>query len=230
MSALLRIMAILAAVTALPVMAEFGGKVTEYGYYKVDSELERSRNIASTSGYVKEGGDVELVEQTQRIPLEKNRLFGFKFRITGFEGKDAVQLKLVVTHPEITRPNGSRSTGYSYPILLEVKDGVIENHSGYSLDHDYELVEGEWTFEYWYYKQKLVSQTFTTYKSTADSSAVDSSAVDNGTTDNSAEPSPDSSANSAAPDNNVESSPAGDTAEPAVDQKVPVVESAGKSG
>jgi len=71
----------------------------------------------------------------------------------------------VVTHPEITRPNGSRSTGYTYPILLEVKDGVIENQSGYSLDHDYELVEGEWTFEYWYYKQRLVSQTFVTYKS-----------------------------------------------------------------
>lgn len=161
----LRLLAFILFILVLPAMAELGGAVTEYGYYNVASQPERYRNIATTSGYVKEGGDVELVEQTQRIPLKQGRLFGFKFRISGFDDKDAVQLKLVVTHPEITRPNGSKSTGYTYPILLEVKDGVIENQSGYSLDHDYELVEGEWTFEYWYYKQKLVSQTFTTYKS-----------------------------------------------------------------
>lgn len=163
MSTLLRLLVFVLVVVAVPAMAELSGTVTEYGYYKVASEPERYRNIASTSGYVKEGGEVELVEQTQRIPLEKSRLFGFKFRISGFDDKESVQLKLVVTHPEITRPNGSKSTGYTYPILLEVKDGVIENQSGYSLDHEYELVEGEWTFEYWYYKQKLVSQTFVTY-------------------------------------------------------------------
>ncbi|WP_455207799.1 DUF3859 domain-containing protein [Kaarinaea lacus] len=170
MSKFFRILIVLSAVVALPVMAETTGAVTEYGYYQVASEPERYRNIASTSGYVKEGGEVTLVEQTQRIPLEKNRLFGFKFRISGFEGKKSVQLKLVVTHPEITRPNGSMATGYSYPILLEVKDGVIENQTGYSLDHEYELVEGDWTFEFWYYNQKLVSQTFTTYKNDEPSS------------------------------------------------------------
>ncbi len=226
---ILRLLGILAAVTVLPVMAELSSTITEYGYYKVDSEPERYRNIASTSGYVKEGGEVELVEQTQRIPLEKNRLFGFKFRISGFDDKDAVQLKLVVTHPEITRPNGSKSTGYSYPILLEVKDGVIENQSGYSLDHEYELVEGDWTFEYWYYKQKLVSQTFTTYKSTTYKSD-EPATVDN------AEANPEDTADSN-PGNTADSDPGdtadsnpGDSAEPAIDQQIPVVESAEKRG
>lgn len=228
---ILRLLGILAAMTALPVMAEFSGTVTEYGYYKLDSEPERYRNIASTSGYVKEGGEVELVEQTQRIPLEKNRLFGFKFRISGFDGKDAVQLKLVVTHPEITRPNGSKSTGYSYPILLEVKDGVIVNQSGYSLDHDYELVEGDWTFEYWYYKQKLVSQTFTTYKSD-EPAPVDNVDQNPGDTTESnsgdaVESNPSDTAESK-PGDTTESNP-GDTAEPAVDQQTPVVGSAEKS-
>ncbi|MGD8566977.1 MAG: DUF3859 domain-containing protein [Gammaproteobacteria bacterium] len=137
-------------------------EVTEYGYYKKKGDFKRYRNIATTTGYVKEGSDVELVKQTHRVPLAMNRLFGFKFRVTGFDDKEAVQLKLVVTHPKIKRANGSTSTGYSYPVLVDVKDGVIENRSGYSIDHDYEMVEGTWTFELWYYKQKLVSQTFET--------------------------------------------------------------------
>jgi hypothetical protein len=138
------------------------GEIVEYGYYEKKGEFERHQNIATTSGYVQEGKNVELVEQTDRIPLARNRLFGFKFRITGFDDKNAVQLKLVVTHPEITRDNGSKSSGYSYPVLLDVNNGVIENRSGYSIDHDYEMVEGEWAFELWYYNQKLVSQTFHT--------------------------------------------------------------------
>ena len=143
--------------------AEYKGEVTEFGYYHKISDQQRIRNIAATSGYVKQGGEVELQEQTQDIPLQLNRLFGFKFRISGFEDKSGVQLKLVVTHPEIKRPNGSVSSGYSYPVLLEVKNGMIENYSGYSIDHEYEMVEGEWTFEYWYNQQKLLSHSFKTF-------------------------------------------------------------------
>lgn len=141
------------------------GEVTEYGYYRKISELERQRNIATTTGYVRVGGEVELVESTVEIPLQLNRLFGFKFKIDGFGDKEAVQLKLVVEHPEIKRPNGSTSTGYSYPVLLPVEDGSVINQSGYSIDHEYEMVEGDWKFEYWYNEQKLISQTFRTVKS-----------------------------------------------------------------
>jgi hypothetical protein len=147
----------------LPAAAEVSGAVTEYGYYNMTAEPKRYRNISATSGYVKEGGEPELVEKTDRIPLQLNRLFGFKFRISGFDDKRTVQLQLVVSHPEITRPNGSTSTGYTYPLVFDVQDGVIVNESGYSIDNQYEMVEGEWKFEYWYNKQKLVSQTFTTF-------------------------------------------------------------------
>ena len=151
-------------ILTIPAFAEVKGEITEYGYYKMTADPKRYRNLASTSGFVQEGGKPILVEKTDQIPLGLKRLFGFKFRITGFDDKRSVQLKLVVSHPTITRPNGSTSTGYSYPLVFDVKDGLIENESGYSLDHEFELVEGEWKFEYWYYRQKLVSQTFNTYK------------------------------------------------------------------
>ena len=141
---------------------KYKSEITEFGYYRKVSELERERNIATTTGFVRVGGEVELEQATNEIPLKLNRLFGFKFRIEGFENKEAVQLKLVVSHPEITRPNGSTSRGYSYPVLLDVNNGVIDNHSGYSIDHEYEMVEGDWTFEYWYNDQKLLSHSFKT--------------------------------------------------------------------
>lgn len=143
--------------------AEYKGEVVEYGYYVKISEPTRYQNLSSTSGFVKEGGEVRLSEQVDKIPMQLNRLFGFKFKLTGFEGKDTVQVKLSVQHPEMTRPNGSKATEYSYPVVLDVKDGVVVNQTGYSMDHEYELVEGEWIFEIWYYRQKLISQTFTTY-------------------------------------------------------------------
>jgi len=145
------------------VAEQLNAEIIEFGYYKKNSEPKRYKNPGTVSGYVQEGGDVELIEKTDRIPAEKNRLFGFKFRVTGLTNMLSTQLVLKVTHPEIKRGNGSVATSYSYPILLDVKDGVIENQAGYSLDHGYELVAGEWTFELWYYKQKIVSQTFFTY-------------------------------------------------------------------
>ena len=161
---LFRLFSALLVMLSLPAFAEVKGEVTEFGYYKMTADPKRYRNLASTSGYVQEGGKPELVEKTDQIPLELKQLFGFKFRISGFEDKRSVQLKLVVSHPKIIRPNGSTSTGYSYPLVFDVKDGLIENESGYSIDHEFELVEGEWKFEYWYYKQKLLSQSFNTYK------------------------------------------------------------------
>lgn len=157
---------------------KYTGEITEFGYYRKISELERERNLATTSGFVRTGGEVELEASTREIPLKLNRLFGFKFRIAGFENKEAVQLKLVVEHPEIKRPNGSTSKGYSYPVLLEVKNGVIDNQSGYSIDHEYEMVEGDWTFEYWYNDEKLLSHTFKTVKG---ESAPDDTAQKNDT-------------------------------------------------
>jgi len=142
---------------------QLNAEIVEFGYYKKNSEPKRYKNPSTASGYVQEGGEVELVQKTDQIPAVKGQLFGFKFRVSGLDDMLSTQLVLNVTHPEIKRGNGSVATNYSYPILLDVKDGVIENQAGYSMDHEYEVVTGEWTFELWYYKQKILSQTFHTY-------------------------------------------------------------------
>ena len=144
-----------------PLRAEVTGQVLEYGYYQAIKAPQRIRNEQLPSGYERAGGEVRLVRQTELIPLAKDRLFGFHFRIQGFS-KDQVtaQLKLVVHHPEITRPDGSKSTGYSYPIPLLVRDGRIDDKTGYQLNKDFEMVEGDWRFEYWLGERKLLEKSF----------------------------------------------------------------------
>lgn len=139
-------------------------EILEYGYYQFTGEASRAENAKSTSGYVRKG-QAKLVEKTRLIPVEKGRLFGFRFRISGVNSNvGLIPLELVVEHPLMKKPDGTESRGYRYPIELKLQDGVVEDKTGYSLNQDYELVEGEWRFEYRFMNKPLMEQRFTTYK------------------------------------------------------------------
>jgi hypothetical protein len=138
------------------------GQVLEYGYYKIEAEGNLYPDPAAPSGTVQAGPTVKLIELTDRIPVEKGRLFGFRFRITGIESQDAVEIREVVTHPRMTKPDGTFSTRYETKLGLNVRLGEVSDYAGYRLDHGYELVEGEWKFEFWLGDKKLLEQTFTT--------------------------------------------------------------------
>ena len=146
------------------VHGEIQGEIVEYGYYQPVGQLERERNFNTATGFVRTGTDVQLVEQTADIPMALGRLFGFKFRIRGFPRDEvAVKLELAVTHPEIVRPNGTRISGYRFPVTLDVAGGKIETQTGYKFDKEYEMVAGEWKFQYWRDEQLLLEQTFRVY-------------------------------------------------------------------
>jgi len=147
--------------------AELSSEIIEYGYYQQVGELERERNYNTATGYVRTGTDVQLVEQTADIPMALGRLFGFKFRIRGFP-RDQVttNLDLAVTHPEIVRPNGTQVSGYRYPVTMDVIGGKIETQTGYKFDRDYEMVAGEWKFQYWRGDTLLLEQVFNVYDPT----------------------------------------------------------------
>lgn len=146
-------------------LAEVTSEVLEFGYYQATGKIVRERNLSTPTGYERTTDRVRLMESTNVIPMRKGQLFGFKFKIKGFpKDQVAVQLRLVVTHPQITRPNGSVVGAYQYPVTLDVVGGVVENRSGYSLDHDYELVEGDWRFQYWLKDKMLLEQSFTVKK------------------------------------------------------------------
>ena len=148
--------------TVLSASQDIKGDVLEFGYYQAFDELARSKNLSSPSGYIRKGGNVQLVKQSVEIPNIQGLLFGFQFRLSGYaKTVDQAWLRLVVKHPLMIRPNGSRAEGYSYPISLRVKNGAIEDKSGYKLDKKFEMVEGEWVFQYWDKDKVLIEQKFT---------------------------------------------------------------------
>ena len=145
--------------------AEITARVLEYGYYQNTKPTQRMRNDELPSGYERSGGKASLAKQTQQIPMAKGLLFGFKFEIKGFpKDQVAAKLQLKVTHPEMIRPDGSKRSGYSYPIPMHIWNGGITENTGYRFDKGFELVEGEWRFEYWLKDKMLISQTFQVVK------------------------------------------------------------------
>lgn len=154
--------------TLLAAEPEVRGEVIEYGFYQAISEVARSKNKTTPTGQVVTAGQVQLVKQATDIPNVQGLMFGFKFRISGYEkNTDHAWLRLVVTHPLIIRPNGSRAEGFSYPLSLAVKNGIIEDKSGYKLDNKYEMIEGDWSFQYWDRERMIVEQKFSIRASTS---------------------------------------------------------------
>jgi len=161
------ILVLCASSEAFAATLDIKGEVLEAGYYQSVSDVLRAKNLSSPTGYTRTGGDVRLIKKTTDIPTIQGLLFGFKFRLSGYpKNVDQAWLRLVVKHPTIVRPNGSRTEEYSYPISLQIKNGMIEDKSGYKLDKKFEMVEGEWIFQYWDDKKVLVEQKFNVRKAT----------------------------------------------------------------
>lgn len=138
--------------------------ILDYGYYKFTGESQRLANPVTSTGYSTQG-NARLVEKTHRIPVKRGQLFGFRFRIDNMnENVGVIPLELVVKHPEMNKPDGTTSTGYRYQVNLKVRQGMVEDKTGYRMNEPYELVEGEWSFEYRFMNKTLLKQTFTTYK------------------------------------------------------------------
>ena len=108
---------------------------------------------------------VELVRKTERIPLIKGVQMYLQYRIWPLPAQPAhVDLRRVLQHPEMKLPDGSVSTGSDYMIKGKVSSGQVIAYTGYGLDEDYELVEGDWVFQIWYQDKKMIEQKFTTYR------------------------------------------------------------------
>ena len=161
-------------VFSVAVVAAPKAEVLEYGYYEFTKGSERLANTTTTSGYVTRGA-ARLVKKTEKIPLKRGRLFGFRFKISGLDkAVGAIPLELVVSHPEMKKPDGSFSTGYRYNLDLALEDGKVEDKTGYRVNEAFEMVEGDWLFEYRFMNKTLIKHTFTTFLPTEVAKSDDS--------------------------------------------------------
>lgn len=63
----------------------------------------------------------------------------------------------------MTLPNGSKVIRSERTIRKKATHGIVTAIDAYALSEDYELVEGEWTFQLWHGDKMLAEQKFTTY-------------------------------------------------------------------
>ena len=140
------------------------GKVVKAGLFKVirSGGLVESRNTSTGKAISKPV--IELVTTTDRIPLVKDAHMSLQYRIWNLPEQPAyIKLRRVLKHPVMTLPDGTQSSGSDYMINGSVSIGQVIAYTGYGLNEDYEMLEGEWTFQIWYEDKKLVEHTFTTY-------------------------------------------------------------------
>lgn len=148
-----------------PVKEELMSHVARPGLYR----LVRSGGVVNdpTTGTGKAVAKpvVEHVRTTERIPLIKGGQMYMQYRIWPVPSQPAyAELRRVLKHPKMTLPDGSISTGSDYMIKVRVSSNQVIAYTGYGLDEDYELVEGDWVFEIWYGDRKMIEQKFTTYQ------------------------------------------------------------------
>ena len=143
------------------------GRVFEHGIYNPLRKGRPRDELTANTGKVINKPVLELREQTDRIPLVKDTYFAYRYRLLNLPKyvvmKPVVKLRKVLVHPEMTLPDGSTATGSDRVIKGRTSAGQVTGFDGYAFNEDYELVEGEWTFQIWYEDQMLVEQTFTMY-------------------------------------------------------------------
>ena len=148
------------------------GWVFEHGIYNPLRKGRSRDELTANTGKVINKPVLELAEQTDRIPLVKGTYFAYRYRLLNLPKyvvmKPVVELRKVLVHPEMTLPDGSTATGSDRVIKGRTSAGQVIGFDGYAFNEDYELVEGEWTFQIWYQDQMLVEQTFTMYWPEAD--------------------------------------------------------------
>ena len=144
-------------------------KVNQRGLYR----LVRSGGVINDSrtgtGKAMAKPVIQLINSTQRIPIILGAQMYLQFRIWPLPDRPAyVDLRRVLKHPKITLPDGSVSMGSDYMIKTKISANQAIGYTGYGLDENYELVEGDWIFEIWYRDKKMIEQKFTTYRPNRD--------------------------------------------------------------
>jgi hypothetical protein len=140
------------------------GKVSQRGLYKLVRSGGLVEDSRTSTGKAIANPVIQLVRSTERIPLIKGLQMHLQFRLWYFPDQPAfIDLRRTLKHPAMNLPDGSISTGSDYMMKAKVSVNQVIAYTGYGLDEDYEMVEGDWVFEIWYKDKKMIEQTFTTY-------------------------------------------------------------------
>lgn len=140
------------------------GQITQAGIYEAES-IKNVKAAETTAGYTSNATGLKLVKTTDNIPAKLGITFGFEYVLIGLEPNKNFSLKKIISHPKITKPDGSVSEGYEMMITKQADAfGTLKDISGYIFSNDFEIQPGKWKFTMMYGNEKLVEKTFIVVK------------------------------------------------------------------
>jgi hypothetical protein len=139
-AALLAVGCVLAAETT-------SGSITRFGVYEM---------VGPPAGPWKVGS----VSPTAEIHAKQGLRFGVDFEISGISEPSAFVVATLI-HPPIVKPDGSSETqSVARMGPFPVNDGRIKSVYGFTFDHPYEMVSGNWQIQISYHDHVLAEKSF----------------------------------------------------------------------
>lgn len=131
--------------------------VLEKGIYQAVT-IEKGA-VPGTTGAVDTVRGSRLVASTTRIPGLNGIRFGLRYVIVG-AGDGEPEIRLVTRYPRaglLDPETGVRHFENAYVIRSTIGQTAYRE---YHLDHDWAIVPGLWTFEFWFGDRKIGEQSF----------------------------------------------------------------------
>jgi hypothetical protein len=139
------------------------GKVTRFGLFLDRGAGWVQDSTQGSTGKVIRGATLEFDEETDRIPLIKGTIFGYRYWLKFAPDEARPEFTRVLFHPPMTLPDGSTVTRSERTMERDATYGIVTSIDAYTLSEDYELIEGEWVFQLVREGVILAEQRFTTY-------------------------------------------------------------------
>ncbi len=158
----LSIVFVLAATLAASAQTIERVKILDFGIYTRDIiSADKLSNVAT--GRINISQNFKLVQKTDTVVMKKGTTFGVRYETVGKPKGQQVKLTWVMRFPEpgLVDPKGQRFYTNEF-----ARDHTIggESFRAYSLDEPWELVPGEWVFEFWDGPRKVGEQRFKVVK------------------------------------------------------------------
>jgi Domain of unknown function (DUF3859) len=139
--------AALIAVGCAPAANNATGSITKFGIYEM---------IGPPSGPWK----VVSVSPATEIPAKQGLRFGVDFEITGVS-ETSESVVAILSHPPIVKPDGSSTTQSSDEMgPFRATDGRIKSSFGFTFDHPYEIVPGDWRIQISFHDHVVAEKSF----------------------------------------------------------------------
>lgn len=136
--------------------------IVEKGIYR--AEIIRKMEIPTATGAINTVAGVRLLESTTYIPARKGVRFGVRYMIVGAQKGVPIDLRLTTRFPVAGLRNPRTGGHYFHSEHFAARMIGNTGYREYAFEHDWEVVPGKWTFEFWYRNRKVGEQSFCIYR------------------------------------------------------------------